>query len=38
VLYDNGRRAIMTLEKGVPGDRVFADAFAAWGTAPTVQQ
>jgi hypothetical protein len=38
VLYDNGRRAIMTLEKGVPGDRVFADAFAAWGSAPTAQQ
>jgi hypothetical protein len=38
VLYDNGRRAIMTLEKGVPGDRVFADAFAAWGAAPAAQQ
>jgi hypothetical protein len=38
VLYDNGRRAIMTLEKGIPGDRVFADAFAAWGSAPTAQQ
>ena len=38
MLYDNGRRAILTLEKGVPGDRVFADAFAAWATTPAAQQ
>jgi hypothetical protein len=38
ILYENGRRAILTLEKGVPGGQVFADAFAAWGSASSVQQ
>jgi len=31
VVYANGGRAILTIEKGPPGQRVFADAFAAWG-------
>jgi hypothetical protein len=31
VVYSNGRRAIMAIEKGTPGDRVFNEAFAAWG-------
>jgi hypothetical protein len=31
VVYANGRRAIMAIEKGAPGERAFADAFAAWG-------
>jgi hypothetical protein len=30
VLYNNNRRAILALEKGTPGERIFADAFAAW--------
>ena len=30
VVYANNRRAILALEKGTPGERVFADAFAAW--------
>jgi len=30
VVYTNGGRAIMAMEKGPPGDRAFADAFAAW--------
>src|SRR5262245_12174363 len=30
VVYDNNRRAIIALEKGTPGDRVFAEAFKAW--------
>ncbi|MFL1876547.1 hypothetical protein ACIKT0_15430 [Hansschlegelia beijingensis] len=34
ILYDNGRRAVLTLEKGVPGTQAFNDAFAAWGAAP----
>lgn len=38
MLYDNGRRAILTIEKGVPGTRAFQDAFAAWDGAPTAQQ
>jgi len=37
ILYDNGRRAILTLEKGVPGDKVFEDAFAAWNAAAQAQ-
>jgi hypothetical protein len=31
VVYNNGGRAILAMEKGPPGDRAFADAFAAWG-------
>jgi hypothetical protein len=30
VVYNNNRRAILAMEKGTPGDRVFADAFKAW--------
>jgi len=30
IVYTNGGRAIMAVEKGPPGDRAFADAFAAW--------
>jgi hypothetical protein len=30
LVYTNGGRAILALEKGTPGDRAFADAFAAW--------
>ncbi len=31
IVYNNGGRAILALEKGPPGDQAFADAFAAWG-------
>jgi hypothetical protein len=30
IVYTNGGRAILAMEKGTPGDRAFADAFAAW--------
>ena len=30
VVYSNNRRAILAVEKGTPGERVFAEAFAAW--------
>jgi hypothetical protein len=30
VVYTNGSRALLAMEKGTPGDRAFADAFAAW--------
>jgi hypothetical protein len=30
VVYNDNRRAILALEKGTPGERVFAEAFAAW--------
>ena len=31
VVYNNGRRAILALEKGTPGERAFEEAFKAWG-------
>ncbi len=30
IVYNNNRRAILALEKGNPGERAFAEAFAAW--------
>jgi len=31
IVYTNGKRAILTLEKGTPGTRAFEEAFRAWG-------
>jgi hypothetical protein len=31
MVYNNGRRAILAIEKGTPGERAFSDAFAGWG-------
>ena len=31
-VYETGQRAILTFEKGVPGDRAFDQALAAWTT------
>ena len=31
IVYNDNRRAILAVEKGPQGDRVFSDAFAAWG-------
>lgn len=31
IVYNNGRRAILAVEKGTPGERAFNDAFVAWG-------
>jgi len=31
VVYNDGRRAILAVEKGTPGERTFEEAFAAWG-------
>jgi hypothetical protein len=31
VVYEDGRRAIIAIEKGTPGERAFAKAFEAWG-------
>jgi hypothetical protein len=31
IVYDNGRRAILALEKGAPGEQAFDEAFKAWG-------
>ena len=30
IVYTDGRRSILAIEKGPSGDRVFADAFGAW--------
>jgi hypothetical protein len=30
LVYENGRRAILAMEKGASGDRAFQEAFAAW--------
>jgi hypothetical protein len=34
ILYDNGRRAVLTIEKGPSGEQAFNTAFAAWDTTP----
>jgi hypothetical protein len=31
IVYRNGTKAILAIERGPPGDHAFADAFAAWG-------
>ncbi|MCT7377297.1 hypothetical protein [Chelativorans salis] len=30
IVYTSGRRALITLEKGVPGDRIFTEVLEAW--------
>ena len=30
IVYTDGRRAILAVEKGTPGERAFKDAFTAW--------
>jgi hypothetical protein len=34
LVYEDGRRAILTIEKGSAGDRAFEEAFAAWSARP----
>jgi hypothetical protein len=31
VVYADGKRAIIAVEKGIPGERAFTEAFATWG-------
>ncbi|MBS9479250.1 hypothetical protein [Ancylobacter radicis] len=31
VVFENGRRAILVLEKGVPGDQAFREVYSKWG-------
>lgn len=31
MVFSNGRRGILVLEKGLPGDRAFREAFQSWG-------
>jgi hypothetical protein len=35
IVYNNGQRALLAMEKGVPGDKVFEEALRVWGQAPT---
>ena len=35
VVYSTNRRAILAIDKGVPGERVFAEAFKAWENCAT---
>ena len=30
IVYNNNRRAILAMEKGIPGEKAFNDAFAVW--------
>jgi hypothetical protein len=34
VVYGDGKRAIIAIEKGPPGERAFSDALAAWDSEP----
>jgi hypothetical protein len=38
MVYNNGQRALLAIEKGVPGDRVFEEALNAWGQNPPQQR
>ncbi|MDN5928781.1 MAG: hypothetical protein L0I29_17070 [Hyphomicrobiales bacterium] len=38
VVYKSGRQALMTLEKGIPGDKVFDDVLSAWQQTPIGQE
>ena len=31
IVYNKGRHAVLTIEKGAPGDSAFKEAFATWG-------
>jgi hypothetical protein len=35
LVYKSGRRALITLEKGIPGEKVFDEAMKAWQANPT---
>jgi hypothetical protein len=37
-MYDDKRRAILAVEKGLEGDRIFKDAFAAWTAGDSVPE
>jgi hypothetical protein len=37
IVYKSGRRALVTLEKGIPGDKVFDEALSAWDQTPIGQ-
>jgi hypothetical protein len=34
IVYEDGRRAILAIEKGSAGERAFGEVFATWSTSP----
>jgi len=34
IVYEDGGRAILAIEKGGPGERAFGEVFASWSTSP----
>lgn len=36
IIYNDGRRSMLTIEKGEQGDRAFEEAFAQWGAATPI--
>ena len=34
IVYGDGKRAILAIEKGSAGERAFEEVFAAWSTIP----
>jgi hypothetical protein len=36
IVYGDGKRALIAVEKGPPGERAFTEAFAAWEQAAVV--
>ena len=34
IAYENGQRAVLAIEKGIPGDRTVQEALKAWGQTP----
>lgn len=32
IVYQSGRRALLSMEKGIPGERVFREVLRAWGS------
>jgi hypothetical protein len=37
IIYNDGRRSMLTIEKGEQGDRAFDEAFAQWGRATPIE-
>ena len=38
IVYDSGRRALLSVEKGIPGERVFEEVLRAWADAAPIEQ
>jgi hypothetical protein len=36
IIYNDGRRSLLSIEKGEQGDRAFEEAFAQWGSATPI--